>query len=157
MSSMRSALSLPPDRTSAGLATYLAGKAESIPITHLPSHLGFDIIFAGEPSMSSTELLSSPRFHELAKSVRDYDLVLFDSPPCTSLADPGVIARHVDGVVFCARWGQAQPDRVASCLDQLKAVGGKIVGLVVTFMPDRDQPFYGADRIYNKRLIGRQV
>jgi succinoglycan biosynthesis transport protein ExoP len=134
-----------------GLTDYLSARIDDVPLNHSSKHRGLDIIVAGQPSIASTELLNSPRFEKIIEFATRYDLVLLDSPPWGLLMDASVIAPRVDGVLFCARWGRAEPDRIAAGLKSLQTVGGKIVGLVVTFTPNLG-PVYGVDAVYQRRL-----
>ena len=127
-----------------GLTDYLAKRTDNLPIVKLPDRSGFDIVFAGEASLFSTELLSTSRFSNLLKAVRDYDLVVLDTPPSELMMDAGVIAPNVDGIVYCARWKNADPERAASNLRRLEALGGNVIGLVITVAPGHHAP-YGAN------------
>ena len=146
--SLDAALGLPGRQTSAGLSAYLSGKAENVPVNRIAEN--FDVVFAGEASIASTELLSGSRFADVLRVAENYDLVLLDSPPCDLLMDARVIAPQVDGMIFCARWGQTAPEELAANLETLKEIGGKIIGLVVTFTPNCRQPPYGYGQ---KRLV----
>jgi polysaccharide biosynthesis transport protein len=146
------------DTSLSGLTAFLSGKVGHVPVVHLPHHLGFDIVFAGEPNIASTEMLTGQRFTDVLQMAKAYDLVLIDSPPCGLLMDAGVIAPRVDGVLFCAQCGRATPDVVNANLKNLQDAGASIVGLVMTFTPPPSQWLYGYDRIYGpSRLISHDA
>lgn len=139
--SMQAALGLP---TTAGLTEYLSGKVDEVPLVEPACQPGLSVVLAGEASMASTELLTSPRFAELLKLAKHFDLMILDSPPSSQLMDACVIAPKVDGVIYCARWGRTAPERVAAGLQDLYDAHGKLAGLIVTFAPQDGQVPYGA-------------
>ena len=138
--------------SSPGLADYLAGKVQDVPVIRASGSTGFEVVLAGAASLASTELLAGPRLDGLLKLARGYDLVLLDSPPCEALMDALVIAPRVDGVLYCAHWGRAEPERVASGLQGLHDAGGKVAGLVVTFSPRNNRLPYGASAAGQQHL-----
>ena len=139
--SIQAALGLP---TAAGLTEYLSGKVDEVPLVHPARHPGLGVVLAGEASMASTELLTSPRFNELLKLAKHFDLVILDSPPSGQLMDACVIAPKVDGVIYCARWGRTVPEQVAAGLQDLHDAHGTVAGLVITFAPQGGRVPYGA-------------
>ncbi len=95
-------------------------------------HDGLHVITAGRPVVSSTELLSSGRFDALMSIARaNYDLVVVDSPPTLLLMDAQVLARRMDGIVYCASYGRSQLDRVLVGIRALTGAGGRVLGMVV--------------------------
>lgn len=114
-----------------GLSEYLRGDVTAREI--IGDYHGLHMICAGTPSMDSTELLSKRQFDQLLRHAEArYDLVVVDSPPAMALMDAQVMARRVDGIVFCASLGRSRPARVAQAMQDLEGSGGTVLGLVIS-------------------------
>jgi capsular exopolysaccharide synthesis family protein len=135
-----------------GLSDYLAGRAAIENVISASGAAGLDVIHAGEPQMASTEMLSGPRMGELLACTSSYDLVLLDSSPSDALMDARILARQVDGVLYCARWASSKVADVAAGVSALQQAGGNVVGVAVTMVvqgqhalydprPLRDRPY----------------
>ena len=59
------------------------------------------------------------------------DIVLYDAPPVTVVADAGLLAPHVDGCILVVSLGVTQRDMARAAVEQLQRVGGRILGAVV--------------------------
>ncbi|MDT7950889.1 MAG: hypothetical protein RQ966_05225 [Acetobacteraceae bacterium] len=118
-----------------GLAGYLRGGP--VELVHLDAMPGVDFLLAGSRMPDSTELLSGPRFRDLLDSTRGYDLVLIDSAPVSDLMDGALLAPVVDGVVFCLRAGRPPVSQALNTLPDIQRSNGNVVGLALTFVPDR--------------------
>ena len=123
----RTALNL---RDREGLSEYLRGDVSVRQI--VDDFHGLHMISSGKPAVDSTELLSKGRLDKLLQQAElEYDLVVIDSPPAMLLMDAHVMARRVDGIVFCASLGRSQPARIMQALRDLQGSGGEVLGLVV--------------------------
>lgn len=89
-----------------------------------------DQVSAGRPAGDATELLARPQLPELITWAQQYDLVLLDGP--STPADAAILARHVDGVLCCARAGVTSPPDAAAAMADISAAGGHVLGMVVT-------------------------
>ena len=58
--------------------------------------------------------------------------MVIDSPPAMLLMDAHVMARRVDGIVFCASLGRSRPLRIVQAVKDLEKSGGQVLGLVVS-------------------------
>jgi len=113
-----------------GLSEYLRGHVTIRDI--VGDYHGLHMISAGKPSVDSTELLSKRHFDDLLRQAESvYDLVVVDSPPVMLLMDAHVMARRVDGIVFCASFGRSRPSRVVQAIQDLEQSGGQVLGVVV--------------------------
>jgi polysaccharide biosynthesis transport protein len=129
-------------KRSAGLSDVLRGTVEArnaVTSTAIPN---LHVIVAGEPALDSTELLMNHHMSELLLWAQSYDLVLLDSPACNALMDPLVIARRVDGVLCCVRWGRSTVADVMESTARLRAAGGNVLGMVITMVNGHDQSRY---------------
>ena len=134
---LASALNGPP---SPGLTGYLEGGA--VDVVQLAALPGVDVILSGEPSQSSTELFTGPRFAELLEWASRYDLVLIDSAPVGLLMDAALIAPLANGVMFCLRAGRPPSTDALNTLPDLQRANGNLVGLAITSAPGEKVPVY---------------
>ncbi|QGY05715.1 lipopolysaccharide biosynthesis protein [Methylobacterium mesophilicum SR1.6/6] len=102
----------------------------------------FDVIPAGTPTPDSTELLMSERMRDFIAWSRRYDLVLLDTPPTSLLMDASMLARHVDGVLCCARYGRSQLSDTVETVANLRRAGGTVLGIAMTMVRPGLQPTY---------------
>jgi len=135
-----------------GLSEYLRGKA-ALPDIITPYH-GLHVITAGQPGVDSTELLSKGRFDSLLKTAKShYDLIVVDSPPTLSLMDAQVLARRIDGIIYCASLGRSDRDKVEQGIRSLVSAGGNVLGIVVGGRSGGDLPQYGVPGMSGKGYL----
>ncbi len=118
-----------------GLTNYLTAPADETdwkqhvrPATDSP----VDLLPCGPIPPNPTELLGSDRFGTLLAEAREeYDWVLIDSPPSSSLADSTLLASQADMVVLVVQHNKTDRDRVRKSLQRLRSVGPAIAGVVL--------------------------
>jgi len=150
-------------RESPGLTDYLMGRASPNEILQVhsvtlgghrngvataPDHEGLSLvcITAGGPVENAAELLASQRAHDfLAKVRKVYDLVVVDSSPLLSAADPLELVPYVDGVVLCVRVGWSTRDDVRATKAALGRLPHRPTGVVITGLrsSDEEYAYYG--------------
>jgi capsular exopolysaccharide synthesis family protein len=116
----------------AGLSSVIDGKLEPNEAIREVSIAGLSILPCGPIPPNPAELLTSPRFEECLKYLREhFDFVIIDTPPLLAVTDPSIVAHHVDGVFLNVRVtknGQSDALRARDMLVNLKA---NIIGVVV--------------------------
>ena len=88
-----------------GLSNLLAEDEQhwSDVVQKVPGYENWSVITAGRRPPDPTRLLSSKRMNILVKELavgKDFDLVLFDTPPVLGLADAALVAEHCDGLML---------------------------------------------------------
>ncbi|TXM75394.1 lipopolysaccharide biosynthesis protein [Methylobacterium sp. WL12] len=137
-----------------GLAGILRGEALPREAVIATATQNLDAIPAGTPTTDSTELLMGARMTELLVWARKYDLVLIDSPPAAILMDAQILARQVDGVLCCTRWGRSQVSAISATVAGLREAGGDVFGLAITMVRPDDHPFYDTGHEPARRYLG---
>ena len=99
---------------------------------------------AGAPCTESTELLMGPRMAELMAWAAEYDVVLLDTPPSEVLMDARVLAKLVDGILICTRWGRSKLTGLGATIDGMEASGGFVYGVAVTMVEVRQHALFDA-------------
>lgn len=109
---------------SEGLSNYLLGQAE---IPDLLVNPGIDrlvLLPAGRPLNNSSELLGSPRMVMLVNDIKsrysDDRIIILDSCSLLSCADPLVLTRYVDGILFVAEAEKTSAEDINKSMELLK-------------------------------------
>jgi succinoglycan biosynthesis transport protein ExoP len=113
-----------------GLSDALRGTVSPREATMTTELATLDQLSAGSPAIDASELLARPQLPELLLWAQKYDLVLLDGP--SSPVDAAILAKHVDGVLCCARWGHSSPPDAAQALTRIRDAGGHVLGIAVT-------------------------
>lgn len=78
------------------------------------------------------ELLGSESFRDVVQLLlKNYDRVIFDSPPVVAVTDPAVLASMVGGVVLVARAGGTARDLLAAARKRLADVRAPLIGVIL--------------------------
>jgi polysaccharide biosynthesis transport protein len=120
---------LPNDR---GLTTAVV---EGVPFaqvaqaTRIPN---LTVLPSGPIPPNPAELAGSKRMGELLRgATSDFDLILCDTPPVISVADGVALAAQADGVIIVVRVGTVPHDVLRRAIDQVDAVQGRMVGVLL--------------------------
>ncbi|MDD3453055.1 MAG: polysaccharide biosynthesis tyrosine autokinase [Bacilli bacterium] len=104
-----------------------------------------DVLTAGSKVSNPSELINSKSFANLIASAKEeYDLVLIDCPPVSSITD-GVLVSHLsDGTVYVIESERIDYQVAASCIEELKATKSFILGAILTKVNvKRQKKLYG--------------
>jgi capsular exopolysaccharide synthesis family protein len=148
---------------SPGLSDVLSGTApleqalrEITPPDHGPGTFSF--IPAGSPVSNPAELLGSPAMRELLELLsQSYDQVVLDTPPLCVVTDAAVLATQVDGVLFVARMGATHGDALKRSVEEMRGLGARIVGTVLTDVNQYEDRYgyrYGYYQYYGEESNG---
>jgi non-specific protein-tyrosine kinase len=107
-----------------GLSNYLLGQAE---IPDLLINPGIDrlvLLPAGRPLPNSAELLGSPRMAMLVNDIKnrysDDRIIIFDSSSLLNCADPLVLSRYVEGILFVVEYEKTTTAQLEKSMELLK-------------------------------------
>ena len=90
------------------------------------------IVEAGYCAPNPATLLSSSRMQDLVAAWREeYDIVIIDTPPVTSVADARIISDLVTGYIIVARSNYSDIREIKSAISLISDVQGQILGFVV--------------------------
>ncbi len=120
-----------------GLSDYLRGEELSldalIAYTEIPT---LRVLPCGPAADAPVELLESPRMAEVVKTLREqYDILVCDSPPITSVGDTLTLGRLMDTAVLVIGSGLSDRRMVTWTKQLLHNVRADIAGAVVNFAP----------------------
>jgi non-specific protein-tyrosine kinase len=107
-----------------GLSNYLLGQAEIPDILINPGIERLVLLPAGRPLSNSTELLGSPRMVMLVKDIKsrysDDRIIIFDCCSILNCADPLVLSRYVDGILFVVEHEKTTTAQLKKSMELLK-------------------------------------
>lgn len=112
--------------------------ADAVVSTGIPN---LDAIPAGAPLAAAAEFSMSKRLPELLLWARDYDLVILDGPVAE---DAALVAKHVEGVLICARWGSTRAADAAAAVAGIRQSGGDVIAIAVTMADRRESRLFEA-------------
>lgn len=127
-----------------GLVSVLTGQCDLEEALHEPI-TGLKVLTAGPVPHNPTELLSSQRFADFARRVReDFDYVLIDTPPVDLVSDAAIIATRGDGMLLVIDTRRTRKGSVRRSMRSLEAVGVRVLGTVMNNVElSKDHPDKG--------------
>ena len=94
---------------------------------------GFDFMRTGDARFANaSDIFSSNRMrHIVGLLKKEYDFILFDTPPVMAVADARVIGELVDRTLFVVRWDKTPKKVARAALNMLRHGGSEIGGIVL--------------------------
>ena len=121
---------------------------------------GLSLLPSGPLPPNPAELVGSNRMRERLEEAAGsaFDLVLCDSPPVIAVSDGVALAAQCDGVILTIRVGTVAHDVIRRAIEQIEAVKGKILGVVLNSVDlRRDGYYYSYYRYYQSYESGEQT
>lgn len=85
--------------------------------------------------VSSTELLSSPKMHQILDRLRDrYDHIFLDTPPVITVTDACILGAMADETLLVVRLNRTPSDLVDRAKRLLRASNCDVAGVILTHM-----------------------
>lgn len=90
------------------------------------------VMTCGDRVYNPSELISFPQMGDLILELkRNYDIVLFDSPPTLPVTDSAILGSLVDGVILVYQAGRTSRHALLRTKIQLESARAKILGIVI--------------------------
>lgn len=107
------------------------------------------VLTAGQIPPDPGKLLSSQKMQNLMQQFQTtYDLVIYDSPPLSGLADTKLFAPKTDGIVMVVGLSKVKSSVLTQTLDGLKQFGISVLGIVANGSKDYKNTVYDSYRYY---------
>ena len=121
------------DPNATGLSSFLSVQvARPERVVHANVLPNLSVITAGPPVMLPQELLSSNRFRDGVNTLlREFDLVVFDTPPANTSADALTVGGAVGYAMLVARRDHSYFRDVTTLVAQLKSTRCTVIGSVL--------------------------
>ena len=126
-----------------GLSEYLCGMADYEHILQRTNQASFYMVFTGRHVPNPSELLSGYRFTELVKRLRDdFEVVILDTSPVSSVIDGAIVASRCDGAVLVVASEEISRKIVQRVKWQLQKSGVHILGVVLNKINTKKDSYY---------------
>jgi capsular exopolysaccharide synthesis family protein len=109
-----------------------------------PSRIpNLSLLPSGPLPPNPAELVGSHRMRDsLQAATESFDLILCDSPPVMAVGDAAALAALCDGVVLVIQVGRTAHDLLRRVVDQIEAVKGRILGVLLNRADARRDGYY---------------
>ncbi|MCU7745533.1 CpsD/CapB family tyrosine-protein kinase [Priestia megaterium] len=103
--------------------------AQAVQESEIP-HLS--VLTSGPIPPNPSELLASAQMAELLKEMKkQFDMIIFDTPPILAVADAQILANQVDGTILVVSSGKTEKDAALKSKELLSNAKGKLLGIVL--------------------------
>lgn len=114
------------------------------------SELNIYLLPAGPTPPNPAELIGSSQMGQLMiELAENFDLILYDTPPVTSVTDAQIIAHKADGILMVVRENYTRKDQLRKAKQALVNVNANILGFVMNDVSigenDGYYAYYGSD------------
>jgi len=119
---------------------------------------GIYFLARGRGVPNPDDLLGSDAMDALLRRARrQFDLVIIDTAPVSSVGDALIITPRVDGVLFVVEWERTHREAVIQSLRDIYEIGENVLGLVLTKVDVRVQSFDSGTEYYYYGQEDRQA
>lgn len=119
-------------RKTPGLSNMLLGEIPLEEAIRRTSQNNLSVLNAGQPTATSTDLLTSDTFAAAMTALREkHDIIVLDTPPVLGLVETSVLQRHVDGVLLVISNEDTPRSSIRAAIETLRGRGAKILGFVL--------------------------
>jgi len=126
-----------------GITSLFAGVTDKKRLLHPCAHDGLFLLPCGPVPPNPAELLASKRMEEaIANLRRDFDYLIFDSPPVLAVTDALVLSSMVDGVLIVIHAGETRIRVAQQTVDALTSIKANIVGSVLNSVSPKQFDYY---------------
>ncbi len=100
------------------------------------------VITSGPVPPNPADMLGSKRMGQLIEELRTKaEIVLFDTPPVTAVADVSILVGRLDGVLLVVRCGQTRRASLQQSKEILSTAGAHLLGVVLNQLPKRERDY----------------
>lgn len=126
-----------------GLTTVLIGQAKLKDVLQPWGDHELFVLAAGRIPPNPSEVLGSQAMRDLVQRLEDeYDIVIVDGPPLLPVTDAAVLATITGGAIVVAASKRVNRDQLARSLQNLDAVGARVLGIVLNMLPTKGPDAY---------------
>jgi capsular exopolysaccharide synthesis family protein len=132
-----------------GLTTALVEGLSFVDVAQPSQIPHLSLLTSGPLPPNPAELVGSHRMREaLQAATESFDLILCDSPPVMAVGDAAALAAQCDGIVLVIRVGKTTHDIIRRVVDQMDAVKGRILGVLLNRADGALDTYYRAYETY---------
>ena len=113
-----------------GLSNVLVGQSELTKTTQVM--VGLELLTSGTIPPNPVALINSQRMDLLIKEyAKEYDFVIFDTPPLSVAAETQILGKLVDGMLLVVRPGVVDSPKAIATKSLVEQSGQQVLGMVV--------------------------
>ena len=131
-----------------GITNYLAGLEQDF--NSLVKKTDIDnlyIVTSGVIPPNPSELLGSEKMSKLIKNLeKEWDIILFDSPPLVAVTDATMVSKEIDSIIIVVKVGQTDRGAFEHTIQSLKNVNAPLSGIVLNAVTQKNT--YGSYYYY---------
>ena len=131
-----------------GITNYLAGLEQDF--NTLVKKTDIDnlyIVTSGVIPPNPSELLGSEKMSKLIKNLeKEWDIILFDSPPLVAVTDATMVSKEIDSIIIVVKVGQTDRGAFEHTIQSLKNVNAPLSGIVLNAVTQKNT--YGSYYYY---------
>ena len=131
-----------------GITNYLAGNIENFNELVKPTDINnLFAVTSGIIPPNPSELLGSQRMADLINDLeKEWDMILFDSPPLVAVTDATMVSKAIDCIVIVVKVGQTDKKAFEHTIQSLRNVSAPIQGVVLNAVTHKNS--YGSYYYY---------
>lgn len=140
-------------RSTPGLTNVLVGAMDVDDALQATEIENLRVLTSGPIPPNPAELLNSRAMEQVQEMLKARaDVVIFDSPPCLSVADAQVLSATVDGLIYVIQLGSTKKTALRHGYELLRQAHARVLGVVYNKIPDsgRSGYYYGYYSYYHK-------
>lgn len=140
-----------------GLTEVVSGTVELDDAVEFDAATGIHFLPRGHGVPNSDDLLGSDGMGALLRAARQqYEMIIIDTAPVSSVGDALILTPRVDGVLFVVEWERTHRETVIQSLRDIYEIGENVMGVVLSKVDVRIQAFdSGTEYYYYGRGDGR--
>lgn len=109
-----------------------------------------DLLPTGPLPPNPTEFLNSRANRETVKKLKEnYDVIIYDTSPCSFIADTQIVSTYVDGVVMVVTIKQTKKNSLKHAIDHMRSVNAPLLGYVLNKIPISNRGYYSKYYYYS--------
>lgn len=126
-----------------GLSELLAGKKKIEDCLYKTGLAHLDLIPRGIAPSNPSELLLTPHFAELCGwATKNYDVVLFDTPPILAVSDAAIVSKYAGTSLMVARFEVTSSKEIELAMQRFEQQGHRISGVVLNSVERRVAQYF---------------
>jgi polysaccharide biosynthesis transport protein len=115
-----------------GLSDAIVGSRDWKDLLKISPESKLNVMFSGKQTVSSIVLFNSPRLRRLLDEWRkEYDYVIFDTPPIVGVSDTRLLSSMVDGLVYIVSLSVAQKQIIDRGIEIISSLKTPVLGLAI--------------------------
>lgn len=130
--------------TQVGLSDLLSSTTENNIFHKVPGAENLCVIPCGTIPQNPMELISSKKFSDLIKTLKErFTYIVIDSPPTLPVSDSCVLAKMVDSTIVAVKAEETKINTARETVTRLNKVNANITGIVLTQASTKKMSYYG--------------